>query len=90
MKRYRKPKVGDEEIKMQMGKDYGEVDICVFFGKGVPKCDTKLVLNYICSEIPNFVINGTSEMRPSLIEELDRRGYDLDTLRISIKKKAEK
>jgi len=88
MKRYRRPKVEAGEIKMQIGKDYGDVDMCVFFGDNIRKCDVKLMLNYICSERPNFVINGTSEMRPSLIDELERRGYDMDTLRISIKKKA--
>lgn len=89
MKRYRRPKVADGQIKMQKGLYYGDVDMCVFFGDNIQKRDVKLMLNYICSERPSFVMNGTSEMRPSLIDELESRGYDLDTLRISIKKKVQ-
>lgn len=84
MKRYRRPKVYEGQIKMQMGKDYGEVDMCVFYDKTVPRCDRALVLNTLCSER----LNWRQELQPSLITELARRGYDLDTLRFSIEMKS--
>jgi hypothetical protein len=85
MKRYRRPKVYQGQIKMQMGKDYGEVDMCVFYDKLVPRCDRSLVLNALCGQ----KLNWKQELEPSLIAELERRGYDLDTLRFSIEKKVQ-
>ena len=85
MKRYRRPKVYEGQIKMQMGKDYGSVDMCIFYGDSIPKCDRALILNTLCLES----LNWKQEINPSLINELDKRGYDLDTLRFSIERKAQ-
>ena len=80
--RYRRPLVKDGEIKLQMGKIEGETDMCIFYGDNVPRADRALMFSYICSE--NFNYSGGERL--SLIEELKVRGYDLNTLKISIKK----
>lgn len=89
MKIYRRPKVKTGQIKLQKGKVDGYVDICIFFGDDVPRCDRALVMQAFCSERQRLDIRT---MKPafdaSLIEELEKRGYDIDTLRFSIDKKA--
>lgn len=84
MKRYRRPKVIEGEIKMQRGRiDGDDPDMCIFYGDEVPKCDRALVMNTLCFETYNHLTRAT---KPSLIEELERRGYDMDTLKFSIKR----
>lgn len=79
------------EIKMQMGKVDGEVDICIFYGDDVPRCDRALVINTLCHERQHTDLSTRlPKFEPSSIEELDARGYDLETLRFSIKRKASK
>ena len=86
MKRYRKPKVVEGQIKMQKGRIDGEnPDMCIFFGDNTPRCDRKLVMNTFCFETYD---TGTRKVTPSFISELERRGYDMDTLRFSIEMKA--
>ncbi len=85
MKRYRAPKVVEGQMKVQMGKLDGDVDMCIFYGDNTPRCNRALVMNTLCSE----KLDWKSELRPSFIDELDKRGYDLDTLRFSIKKKVD-
>lgn len=84
MKRYRRPKVIEGQIKMQRGKVDGETDMCVFYGDNTPRCDRALVMNTFCF---GSYDTGTKEKRLSFIEELERRGYDLETLRFSIERK---
>jgi hypothetical protein len=88
MKRYRRPKVTEGQIKLQKGRLDGDVDICVFYGDSVPRCDRALVMNSLGSERQ---YTDLDTMRPkfslSLIDELESRGYDIDTLRFSIDKK---
>lgn len=88
MKRYRRPKTVPGQIKLQKGKIDGEVDTCIFYGDNVPRCDRALIINAFTSKrmYLNFSRN-LPEFDPSLIEELEARGYDLDTLRFSIEKK---
>jgi len=84
MKRYRAPKVKEGQIKMQQGSDGGTPDI-ILYSRGVPKCDVSLMFNYLCNER----LDWKQEIRPSLMDELERRGYDLDTFKLSIEKKKE-
>lgn len=88
MKRYRRPKVIEGQIKMQKGKVDGDVDMCIFFGDGTPRCDRTLVMSALCSE-RQFTDLSTMrpKFEPSLIDELEARGYDMDTLQFSIKRK---
>lgn len=88
MKRYRRPKVIEGQIKMQKGKVDGDVDMCIFYGDNVPRCDRALVMNVMCSERPRLNISTRRyEFDPSFIDELDARGYDIDTLKFSIRRK---
>lgn len=83
-KRYRKPKVIEGQIKAQRGKVNGEVDLCIFYGDNVPRCDRSLVMNILYSEKYNHL---TRKAEKSFAEELESRGYDLDTFQFSIKRK---
>lgn len=76
------------QIKMQKGKIDGDVDICIFYGDNVPRCDRALVLHVLCGERQHTDLSTMRpKLEPSLIDELEARGYDLDTLRFSIKRK---
>ena len=83
MKRYRRPKVIEGQIKFQRGRLDGGVDMCMYYGDNTPKCDRNLVMNTLCFNQYDFV---NRKSKPSFIEELELRGYDLDTLKFSIKK----
>ena len=73
---------------MQKGRLDGETDILIFFGDNVPRCDRSLVMNALCSERQ---YTDLTTLKPrfdaSLIDELEKRGYDIDTLRFSIDQK---
>jgi len=91
MKRLRTPKLEDGEIMMYWGKEpRGYPDIMLAWqGDGLMKRDTNLLHYVMCTKKPKLTL-GTldwSVMEPSLIEELDARGYDLTTIKFSIKKK---
>lgn len=77
-KRYRRPKVKDSQIKIQMGNLGGNPEIVFYAGNSIDKCDQWLLLDALCEE-------GESGEK-SLVEELEDRGYDLNTLRLSIEK----
>jgi hypothetical protein len=84
-KRYRMPKVKDNELKLQWGKlPKDEPDICVLLGKDIPKCDSRLLMNSFSSK--RFHPNSF-EFEDSFLEELEKRGYDIETIKFSIKKK---
>lgn len=89
MKRYRRPKVIEGQIKMQRGRiDGDDPDMCIFYGDDVPRCDRALVMNALCSERQRTDLSTMKpKFDPSLIDELEKRGYDLDTLQFSIKRK---
>jgi hypothetical protein len=52
-------------------------------------CDGNLLLNFFCTERLHYSIKqiGAVETGKSLIKELEERGYDITTLKFSIKKK---
>lgn len=83
MKRYRRPKVIEGQIKMQRGNVDGAPDMCIFYGDNVPRCDRALVMNALCFG----QLSWDRKMLPSLVEELEKRGYDMETLRFSIERK---
>ena len=85
MKRYRAPKVSEGQIKMQRGRIDGSVDMCIFYGDNTPRCDRALVMNAFAFDRLDY----KGERQPSLVEELEKRGYDMDTLKFSIEKKAD-
>jgi hypothetical protein len=74
---------------MQRARIDGDApDTCIFYGDNVPRADRALVMNVFCLERQHTDLSTLQpRFEPSLIDELDSRGYDLDTLRFSIKRK---
>ena len=91
-KRLRKPKLQNGQLMMYWGRPdkHDSPDIVLAWqGDRLMKADTALLHFHLCSQRPDpRVLPIFSKMDPSLIEELDARGYDLTTLRFSIMKKA--
>jgi hypothetical protein len=81
---YRAPKVVEGQIKAQRGKIDGDVDMCIFYGDNVPRCDRALVMNILYSDRYDTFERKSS---PSFAEELKARGYDLNTFKFSIERK---
>ena len=77
----RKPKHKDGTIDVYWNEQ--EDDLGITWGKGVPKCDVNMLFNWFFTDIL-----GVDKGDMPVIEELRRRGYDVTTLRMSIKKKA--
>lgn len=90
-KRLRQPKLKDGELRMYWGKPsrHEAPDVVLAWqGNSLMRADTKLLHYYMCSKKPDpFAKPLWSEMMPSLIEELEARGYDITTLKFSIMKK---
>ena len=84
MKRWREPKAKPGEIKIQYGRVRGEYypDLCFVWGSGTSRSDARLLHNVIASERYRFF-----DVSNSLLDELEKRGYDLTTLNFSIFKK---
>lgn len=59
-------------------------DLCYTWGEDCSKADSYLLHYILCSGAfdPN-----SQKLEPSLKEELERRGYDITTLKFSIQKK---
>jgi len=90
MKRFRKPKLKDGELRVYWGKVPHENPDIVLAWQGNPlmKRDTNMLHSFLCSKNPDpFAKPLFSVMNPSMIEELEARGYDLTTLKFSIMKK---
>ena len=90
MKRLRKPKLKDGELRVYWGRpdrhDYPDVVLAWQGDRGM-RADTALLHSYLCSQRPNPHKKPIfSVMEPSLVEELTARGYDITTLKFSIHK----
>lgn len=92
-KRLRKPKLQDGELKMYWGREskHDAPDVILAWqGDRLMKRDTNMLHYYMCSKRPDPIAKPLySVMQPSMIEELEARGYDLSTLKFSIQKKAQ-
>ncbi len=83
-----KPK--DGQLVARWGYADGEgPDICFYAGQGVGRADQALLHHALTSKRPVAMkaLMGEIEFDPSLVEDLEARGYDLTTLRFSIQKK---
>lgn len=82
MKRYRAPKAKDGEIKAQWGKLPDDVpQICFAWGNwehGTMKPEVNLL---------HYLLTLDVHEGNNILEELEKRGYDLTTFKISIQKK---
>ena len=90
MKRLRRPKLKDGELRMYWGRvdgDYPDI-VLAWQGDASMKRDTALLHLVMCTQRPDPRAHPIfSKMDPSLIQELEVRGYDLRTLKFSIMKK---
>ena len=90
MKRLRKPKLKDGELRVYWGRPdrHNCPDVVLAWqGHRSMRQDTALLHHHLCSRHPNPHKHPIfSVMEPSLIEELRARGYDLTTLKFSIQK----
>lgn len=79
----------DGSIKFQYGRNDGELDFMVLFGNDVPRCDRALVMNAFTSKRchPDFKSPAGVVFDDSFVVELEKRGYDISTLRFSIERK---
>lgn len=87
-KRYRALTARPGELKLGWGREdrYNNPGIMVAWGDGVARANGSYLLNALC--YGTFGPEGArEEMRPSFIKELEERGFDLSTLKISIQKK---
>lgn len=88
----RKPTVRAGELHVYYGRldRYESPDVIYSSGGGVPRCDRSLLHHVIGSERMTLDLErGGHKFGPSLLDELEKRGYDLSTLRFSIKKKTQ-
>ena len=92
IRRLRAPKLKDGELRVYWGKPDKHCSPDVTFawqGDPVMRADTRLLHSHFGSQRPDPHVKPLfSKMIPSLIEELQARGYDITTLKFSIQKKA--
>ena len=91
MTRFRKPKLKEGELRVYWGKlPHENPDVVLAYqGDGLMRRDTNMLRVFMCSQHPDpFAKPLFSKMNPSMIQELEARGYDLTTLKFSIMKKA--
>lgn len=87
MKRYRQPKQVPLTLKAQWGKmPDDDPDFIFSWGTGCSGADARLLNNVLCHERYRHPLLREMKPMPSLVEELKARGYDVTTLRFSIRK----
>lgn len=65
-------------------------DVCYVWGQGVDRADGRLLHTYLSTERMTYAFPSMDiKYEPSLLDELEARGYDITTLKISIKKKVD-
>ena len=83
-KRWRAPKPRPNELRILFGKlPNDSPDILYVWGEGTSRADSRL-LHYMFSS--KRYAPGSFEAEASFIEELEKRGYDIETLKFSIQK----
>lgn len=90
-KRYRTPVAKPGHIKIEWGKAsrHDSPDLVVAWGDGVDmKCTGRLIMNAITEKPLRSKFPGPGhEYGTSLVDELEARGFDIATLKISIQRK---
>lgn len=88
MKRWRIPKQKPNTLEAKWAKPdkWSNPDLTYVWGAGCASADAHLLHNVLTGERYPHPLNGTKP-DASLTAELEKRGYDLTTLRFSIQKK---
>lgn len=87
MKRFRQSTPKNGRLNLRYGRVGSEApDVHGTWGDGCSKRDLHLLFTYMCSPHSWYM---QKDQGPSLMEELEGRGYDLNTLKFSIQKKVE-
>jgi len=93
-KRWTSPTAKPGEIKIAFGRPsrHDDPDLCVAWGGGgADKSDARYALHALTEKRYGYAFPSmTLEQQPSVIEELEARGYDITTLRFSIQRKPAK
>lgn len=97
-KRWRAPSAKPGELKAQYGKlPHDTPDLCYAWGEGCSSADSHLLHNVIATDRAYWDLEKAQRRDsypishdPSLVKELERRGYDITTLKFSIQKKVVK
>ncbi|MCB1757520.1 MAG: hypothetical protein KDJ38_18505 [Gammaproteobacteria bacterium] len=85
MKRYRTPKARPGQLKAQWGKLPEEAPDLVFcWGNGISRCDGSMLHSFLDGKRYNPI---RKIYENSFLDELQERGYDITTLKISVEKK---
>lgn len=90
-KRYRTIRAKPGELRAYYGKAdrWSGPDVCYAWGDGTSSADGRLLHCALSTERLTFDFPGTGTVfEPSLIKELEARGYDITTLRFTIQKRA--
>jgi len=91
MKRYRTPTAKPGELRASYGRaDRHSTPSVVYTwgGAGAAKGDARMLASFIEDKRKEYAFPSMQiEDRPSLIEELEARGYDITTLRITVQQK---
>lgn len=85
--RLRKPKIKDNTLELYWGRPYKNEppEVMGQWGEGCSKRDLYLLFHCLLQDIPELgSMFGTG---PSLVKQLEDRGYDVSTLKFSISKK---
>ncbi len=79
-RRYRlpAPKVGVLDVRWGKTDPFSDFSLCYTYGNRDGKCDCRVLSN---------AMEGSSDGKNSLAQELKARGYDITTLRFSIRMK---
>lgn len=81
------PRARPGQIKLQWANTAEDGrDMYCFRGPGVPKADANLLL-WMAHKKHHSPLDR--DWHPSLVEELEARGYDITTLKITVEKKQE-
>ena len=80
-KRYRKRKTKPGRLEAYYGKDdSGDIDVVLAYGAGLSKRHGALLYYLLCCK--RHTPNG--EQEPSMLDQLQARGFDIKTLRFSV------
>lgn len=87
-KRARRIDAKPGQLRMAWGRSdpWDEPSIVYAWGDGVAKADANMLIHAMGGERMRSAFSGFA-FDPSLVKELEARGYDLTTLKFSIQKK---